>query len=62
MVDYDPWKGNYTNTIVRNNRIAGGFATDQQDSASLPKGTNSEDVIIKSVFFPSDISTGAYSS
>lgn len=47
MVDYDPWKGNYTDTIVRNNRIAGGFATDQQDSASLPKGTNSEDVIVK---------------
>ena len=28
MVDYDPWNGNYTNTIVRDNTILGGFSTD----------------------------------
>ena len=34
MVDYAPWKGNYTNTIVRNNMIYGGFATDPAFRAS----------------------------
>lgn len=46
MVDYEPWKGNYTNTVVRNNTIRGGFAT----SSELPgekDGTNTNDVIIK---------------
>ena len=46
MVDYDPWQGNYTNTIVRNNVIAGGFATEKPDGNDT-KGTNDEDVIIK---------------
>lgn len=48
MVDYEPWKGNYTNTVVRNNTIRGGFAT----SSELPgekDGTNTNDVIIKYV-------------
>ncbi|KAH8096720.1 hypothetical protein BXZ70DRAFT_895862 [Cristinia sonorae] len=46
LVDYDPWQGNYTNTIVRDNTIYGGFSTDHP----LPneqKGENAEDVIIK---------------
>ncbi|TFY67658.1 hypothetical protein EVJ58_g1503 [Rhodofomes roseus] len=46
MVDYDPWSGNYTNTIVRNNLIMGGFATSDEEPGDAD-GTNSEDVIIK---------------
>ncbi|OBZ70388.1 hypothetical protein A0H81_09669 [Grifola frondosa] len=46
MVDYDPWNGNYTNTIVRNNLIRGGFATDMA-TAGETKGVNDEDAIIK---------------
>lgn len=48
MVDYEPWKGNYTNTIVRNNTIRGGFAT-SKESAGEKDGSNANDVIIKSV-------------
>lgn len=47
LVDYDPWLGNYTNTIVRDNIIYGGFATDVQDASTDPKGVNKEDAIIK---------------
>ncbi|KZT29384.1 hypothetical protein NEOLEDRAFT_1128112 [Neolentinus lepideus HHB14362 ss-1] len=47
MVDYDPWNGNYTGTVVTNNTIAGGFATDTVDEDQDSKGTNSDDVIIK---------------
>lgn len=46
MVDYDPWQGNYTNTIVRNNIILGGFATETPGPGET-KGENNEDVIIK---------------
>ncbi|KIP04892.1 hypothetical protein PHLGIDRAFT_92862 [Phlebiopsis gigantea 11061_1 CR5-6] len=46
LVDYLPWKGNYTNTIVRNNHIVGGFATENPEGTET-KGTNDEDVIIK---------------
>lgn len=46
MVDYQPWGGNYANTIVRNNTIVGGFATDQEVN-DQQKGDNDEDVIIK---------------
>ncbi|GJE84859.1 right-handed parallel beta-helix repeat-containing protein [Phanerochaete sordida] len=46
MVDYLPWKGNYTNTIVRNNLILGGFATEVPEGDET-KGTNDDDVIIK---------------
>ncbi len=56
MVDYNPWKGNYTNTIVRYNRIVGGFATDTPSDANDTLGTNNEDVITKWVvllFLPS---------
>ncbi|KAI9063337.1 hypothetical protein FKP32DRAFT_1592598 [Trametes sanguinea] len=46
MVDYDPWNGNYTNTVVRNNTIRGGFATDTAEAGET-KGVNAEDAIIK---------------
>ncbi|KZT71563.1 hypothetical protein DAEQUDRAFT_724099 [Daedalea quercina L-15889] len=46
MVDYDPWSGNYTNTIVRNNVIMGGFATSDEEPGEKD-GTNAEDVIVK---------------
>lgn len=48
MVDYLPWKGNYTNTIVRNNQIFGGFSTEKPEGTET-KGTNDDDVIIKCV-------------
>lgn len=50
MVDVVPWGGNYTGTVVRNNTIIGGFATDSR-SASQNDGQNVDDVIIKSVAF-----------
>ena len=47
-MDYQPWSGNYTNTIVRDNTIVGGFSTDQEEPGEQ-KGANDEDVIIKCV-------------
>ena len=41
--------GNYTNTVVRDNTILGGFATDKPDSPTETKGKNDDDAIIKSV-------------
>ena len=41
--------GNYTGTVVRDNVIYGGFASDIQDASSKTKGQNKEDAIIKSV-------------
>ncbi|KAI0268151.1 pectin lyase fold/virulence factor [Gloeopeniophorella convolvens] len=46
MVDVTPWGGDYTGTIVRNNTIIGGFATDS-DSATQVDGANVDDVIVK---------------
>ena len=46
MVDYEPWNGNYTGTVVRNNVIYGGFATDPA-GAGETHGENDEDAIIK---------------
>lgn len=46
MVDYDPWSGDYTGTVVRDNVILGGFATDN-DNATMSKGSNFENAIIK---------------
>lgn len=46
MVDYDPWNGDYTGTVVRDNLILGGFATDN-DNATMSKGSNFENAIIK---------------
>ena len=48
MVDIDPSGGNYDGTVVRNNIIAGGFATDN-DSANLTKGDNADSAIVKFV-------------
>jgi parallel beta-helix repeat protein len=47
MVDYEPWLGNYTNTVVRDNIILGGFASGEPDSPTETKGVNKEDAIIK---------------
>ncbi|KAJ3831913.1 hypothetical protein F5878DRAFT_41917 [Lentinula raphanica] len=46
MVDYDPWSGNYTNTVVHNNTILGGFS-DEKEEPNETDGTSSDDVIIK---------------
>ncbi|KAI0307063.1 hypothetical protein B0F90DRAFT_1684773 [Multifurca ochricompacta] len=46
MVDVTPWGGDYTGTVVRNNTIIGGFATDS-NSATQTDGENVDDVIIK---------------
>ncbi|KAI0303982.1 hypothetical protein BC826DRAFT_1128648 [Russula brevipes] len=46
MVDVTPWGGNYSGTVVRNNTIFGGFATDSK-SASQKDGENVDDVIVK---------------
>ena len=48
MVDYVPWNGNYTGTVVRNNSIYGGFATDTPEPGEV-KGVNGEDALIKFV-------------
>lgn len=46
MVDFDPWSGNYTGTVVRNNTLLGGFATDGEEAGDT-KGNNYEDAIMK---------------
>ena len=48
MVDYDPWSGDFTGTVVYNNTILGGFATGVSKATS--KGLNTHDSIIKWVF------------
>ncbi|KAF8914331.1 hypothetical protein CPB84DRAFT_1758992 [Gymnopilus junonius] len=45
LVDYEPWSGDYTGTVVYDNTIYGGFAEGENDSDG--KGTNPEDAIIK---------------
>ena len=45
-----PWGGNYTGTVVWNNTIVGGFATDSK-SATQNDGQNVDDAIIKYVVF-----------
>lgn len=48
MVDYDPWSGDFTGTVVRDNLILGGFATDAIDNNdNNTKGNNFENAIIK---------------
>jgi hypothetical protein len=47
MVDFDPWSGNYDGTVVKNNNIVGGLATDSPTSSADSKGTNNQDAIIK---------------
>lgn len=46
MVDFQPYNGDYTGTIVTNNTIAGGFATETAQ-AGQSKGADSSDAIIK---------------
>ncbi|KAJ7771035.1 hypothetical protein DFH07DRAFT_804570 [Mycena maculata] len=46
MVDYLPWLGNYTNTVVHNNTILGGFATSAEEGSDT-KGTDTYDAVIK---------------
>ncbi|KAF8467501.1 hypothetical protein DFH94DRAFT_796026 [Russula ochroleuca] len=46
MVDVIPWGGNYVGTVVQNNTIVGGLATDS-DSAIQKDCQNVDDVIIK---------------
>lgn len=48
MVDYEPFKGNYSGTIVQNNTIRGGFSTDAEEAGDT-KGSNNETAIIKCV-------------
>lgn len=48
MVDFEPWKGNFTDVVVHNNTIYGGFATDANDGSSAD-GDDKFDAIIKSV-------------
>jgi parallel beta-helix repeat protein len=50
LVDVVPWGGDYSGTIVQNNTVFGGFATDSK-SATQNDGTNVDDVIVKSVVF-----------
>ncbi|KAI9456038.1 hypothetical protein BJY52DRAFT_1121471, partial [Lactarius psammicola] len=46
MVDVTPWGGDYSGTVVRNNTIIGGFATDSK-STTQSNGVNVDDVIVK---------------
>ena len=46
MVDYDPFEGDYTDTVVQDNVILGGFAT-VQPKAGERFGINTGDAIIK---------------
>ncbi len=48
MVDVVLWGGNYSGTVVHNNTIIGGFATDSHSTTQYD-GANVDDVIIKSV-------------
>jgi hypothetical protein len=48
MVDYDPFQGDYTDTVVQNNTIFGGFATESPQPGEQ-WGANANDAIIKCV-------------
>ncbi|KAF8318161.1 hypothetical protein DL93DRAFT_2124939 [Clavulina sp. PMI_390] len=47
MVDIDPWGGNYTGVVVRENTIMGGFATSAPEGSGDTDGTNNETAIMK---------------
>ncbi|KAL1734432.1 hypothetical protein EV714DRAFT_281175 [Schizophyllum commune] len=47
LVDFGAFKGDYTGTVVRDNTIYGGFATDDEDEDGQTKGENDDDAIIK---------------
>ncbi|KAG9015555.1 hypothetical protein FRB94_000160 [Tulasnella sp. JGI-2019a] len=46
MVDWSPWHGDFTGTIVENNIIQGGFATNLTNAAT-EEGKNADDAFIK---------------
>lgn len=46
MVDYDPYFGDYTGTIVTNNTIAGGFSSEKAEAGET-KGADSQNAVIK---------------
>lgn len=46
LVDYDPFAGNYTGVVVRNNTIAGGYAN-VLPAANAKFANNTENAIIK---------------
>ncbi|XP_006456719.1 hypothetical protein AGABI2DRAFT_78419 [Agaricus bisporus var. bisporus H97] len=46
MVDYDPFQGDYTDTVVQNNVIFGGFANESPEPGEK-LGVNTNDAIIK---------------
>ena len=46
MVDYKPFNGDFTGTVVRNNTILGGLTT-KRGNPGDGDGTDSEDAIIK---------------
>ncbi|EJU06387.1 hypothetical protein DACRYDRAFT_73816 [Dacryopinax primogenitus] len=46
MVDYLPWDGDFTGTVVQNNLVVGGLATEGNEQTAT-KGDNDEDVIVK---------------
>lgn len=46
MVDFNPFDGDYTGTIVRDNIIRGGFAT-TPESPGQTLGDNNETAVIK---------------
>ena len=48
MVDVMPWDGDYSGTVVQNNTIIGGVATDSK-SATQSGEAIENDVIVKSV-------------
>lgn len=45
LVDYEPWNGDFTGTVVHDNTIFGGFATDVSPTGT--KGTNWAHAITK---------------
>ena len=48
MVDYDPFSGDYSGTVVRNNTIRGGFAN-SVETPGAQKGDNNVTAMIKLV-------------
>lgn len=46
MVDFQPYNGDYTGTIITNNTIAGGFTTEAAQAGET-KGADASDAVIK---------------
>ncbi|EEB87399.1 hypothetical protein MPER_15258, partial [Moniliophthora perniciosa FA553] len=47
LVDYSPYHGDYTGTVVRNNTILGAYAHGEQRSSDKTRGENLDHVFIK---------------